>query len=47
LRAVVGFAAGQVKGKRQAVEVRLRSETTAGAGERLVLLPPFASAAET
>ena len=48
---VAGFAAGQMEGERQAAkidfEVDLRRETTARAAERLVVLPPFAPAAET
>jgi hypothetical protein len=48
---ITGFAAGQMKRERQAVEidfeVDLRRETAARAAERLLGLPPFAPAAET
>jgi hypothetical protein len=49
--AVTGFAAGQMKGQRQAVEIDLQvdfgREAAARAAERLIVLPPFAPAAET
>ena len=51
LSAVVDLAASQVEGDRQTVEVGLEvdlaGEPTARAAERLILLPPFAPAAET
>jgi len=51
LRAVAGLAAGQVEVERTAVEIGLEvnfgRETAARAPEGLVLLPPFAPAAET
>ena len=49
--AVTGFAAGEMKGERQAVEIDLQMnfgrEAAARAAERLIVLPPFAPAAET
>ena len=49
--AVAFLAAGQMESDRQAVEVGLemdfRREPAARAAKRLVLLPPFAPAAET
>jgi hypothetical protein len=49
--AVAGLAAGQVEGQGQAVRIALQvnfgGKSTARAAERLVLLPPFAPAAET
>ena len=51
LRAVADLAAGQVEGDWQAIEVRLEVDFTrepaARAPEGLILLPPFAPAAET
>ena len=48
---VAGFAAGEMKGERQAAEIDLqvdfRREAAARAAERLIVLPPFAPAAET
>ena len=48
---ITGFAAGQMKRERQPVEIDLevdfRREAAARAAERLILLPPFAPAAET
>ena len=49
--AVAGFAAGQMKGERQAAEIDLEvdfgREAATRAAERLIVLPPFAPAAET
>jgi hypothetical protein len=51
LAAVAGLVAGEMKVERQAVEVAfdvdLGAEAAARPAERLVLLPPFAPAAET
>ena len=51
LRAVAGFAAGQVEVERMAVEIGLEvdfgREAATRAAESLMLLPPFAPAAET
>ena len=51
LRAVAGFAAGQVEVERMAVEIGLEvdfgREAATRAAEGLMLLPPFAPAAET
>ena len=51
LRAVAGFATGQVKVERMAVEIGLEvdfgREAATRAAEGLILLPPFAPAAET
>src|SRR5437660_9771578 len=48
---ITGFTAGQMKGERQAAEIDLevdfRREAAARAAERLIVLPPFAPAAET
>ena len=49
--AVAGLAASQMEGERQAVEIDLEvdfgREAAARAAERLIVLPPFAPAAET
>jgi hypothetical protein len=51
LRAVAGFATGQVEIERMAVEIGLEvnfgREAATRAAEGLMLLPPFAPAAET
>ena len=51
LRAVAGFATGQVEVERMAVEIGLEvnfgREAATRAAEGLMLLPPFAPAAET
>jgi hypothetical protein len=51
IAAVAGLAAGQMEGQRQAVEIGLQvdfaGKPAARAPESLVLLPPFAPAAET
>ena len=51
LGAVAGLSAGQMEGNGQAVEIRLEvdlgREPAPRAPERLILLPPFAPAAET
>ena len=51
MRTVGSLAAGQVERNRQTVEIRLqvdfRAETAPRAPERLILLPPFAPAADT
>jgi hypothetical protein len=51
LCAVADFAAGQMERDRQPVEVGLEvdlgRESTPGAAERLILLPPFAPNVET
>jgi hypothetical protein len=45
------LAFSKVKGERQALEINLEvdlgREASAGAAQRLILLPPFAPAAET
>ena len=51
MRAVADLAASQVEADRQAIKVRLEvylaGEPASGAAERLIVLPPFAPAAET
>ena len=51
IAAIAGLAAGEVEGQRQAIEIGLQvvlgGKPAARAPEGLVLLPPFAPAAET
>ena len=51
MRAVARFSTGQVEGDEMAVlvglEMDFRRETSTRASKRLILLPPFAPAADT